>query len=152
MIYILASLLPCYFALKILKSQVELDENPRISGLYFIRETSKSLILSNSLTCCVRFNFQRLGESHLAGILTIHNSKSNAEFPDFLRIYAKYPYTWLNFGNDESGAGFKSSWLLEDTFKDTYFFWRTNIWHHICFSYAKSTSHVILIKVKIWLI
>ena len=65
------------------------------------------------------------------------------------RIYAKYPQTWLNFGNDENGTGYKSSWILRDLHKDTYLMWKTDTWHHICFSYSKPTSNVTLIKVRI---
>ena len=67
----------------------------------------------------------------------------------FQRIYAKYPQTWLNFGNDENGTGYKSSWILRDLHKDTYLMWKTDTWHHICFSYSKPTSNVTLIKVRI---
>ena len=65
------------------------------------------------------------------------------------RIYAKYPQTWLNFGNDENGTGYKSSWILRDLHKDTYLMWKIDTWHHICFSYSKPTSKVTLIKVRI---
>ena len=67
----------------------------------------------------------------------------------FQRIYAKYPQTWLNFGNDENGPGYKSSWILRDLHKDTYLMWKTDTWHHICFSYSKPTSKVTYIKVRI---
>ena len=73
------------FALKIYKSQLELGENRAISGLHYKKTNNGNLVLSNSLTCCIRINFKRLSRSHTARILTIANSKSTDEYPNFLR-------------------------------------------------------------------
>ena len=84
-IKLLYILLHYTFALKIYKSQLELGENRAISGLHYEKTNNGNLVLSNSLTCCIRINFKRLSRSHTARILTIGNSKSTDEYPNFLR-------------------------------------------------------------------
>ena len=106
------------------------------------------LLVSESLTTCVRMNFQRLGSGGSARILVIGNS--NYPSRDFLRIYASYPETWFGYGNHEKGTGHKGSWLLKDSVKDTsgFLIWKTYVWHHICFAYETSSSKISFIKVK----
>ena len=140
-LYILHYLISSENALKIYKS----TNMAKISGLQYKKDGQENVILSHSLTTCIRFEFKRLSQSHLARILTIKNSKSQDIYPNFLRIYARYPETWMSFGNDELGTGYKSSWILKDIFIDSYLIWEINKWHHICFAYFKSKSEVILI-------
>ena len=106
------------------------------------------LLVSDSLTACVRMNFQRLGSGGSARILVIGNS--NYPSRDFLRIYASYPETFFGYGNHEKGTGHKGSWLLKDSVKDIsgFLIWKTYVWHHICFAYEKSSSKISFIKVK----
>ena len=60
----------------------------------------------------------------------------------FMRLYARYPYTHFHFGNTES------SWIIRDILTDSYQIWKINKWHHICFSYSESNSHISLVKVR----
>ena len=60
----------------------------------------------------------------------------------FIRLYARYPYTHFHFGNTES------SWIIKDILTDSYQIWKINKWHHICFSYSESNSHISLVKVR----
>ena len=59
-----------------------------------------------------------------------------------MRLYARYPYTHFHFGNTES------SWIIRDILTDSYQIWKINNWHHICFSFSESNSHISLVKVR----
>ena len=132
-------------ALKIYQSNISYQDENVVSGLYYKKEIEQNVIFSQSLTTCVRFNFKRLRDS--SRIIVIRNSNSQI-YPDFLRMYARYPQTWINFGNHEHGIGSKASWILRDPATNSYLIWRTNKWHHICFSYSKSNSFVSFVKVR----
>ena len=52
------------FALNIYKSQLPLEVEDGISGLQYSNENQKHIILSKSLTCCIRFKLMRLSEGY----------------------------------------------------------------------------------------
>ena len=132
-------------ALKIYQSNVGFQNEKVISGLFYKKQTRQNIILSQNMTICVRFNFKRL--SHLSQIIAIKNSNSQND-PNFLRIRARYPESWINFGNSEHGTGSKSSWILHDPKLNSYSIWETYKWHHICFSFLKMNSFISLVKVR----
>ena len=143
-IIILCNLIMNSSSLKIFESTVGLEDKIAISGLQYKKKSNEKVELTHSLTGCVRINFQRLDGLDVDGssrILIIGNS--NYPSRDFLRMYAKYPITWFGYGNHELGKGFKGSWPLKDPVKNNFLIWRTNVWHHICTAYTKTSSHMV---------
>ena len=60
-LYLLCCLFGCNTAIKIFESSVHLEVENLISGLRYKRPNDEKVMLSNSLTVCIRFNLKRLG-------------------------------------------------------------------------------------------
>ena len=117
-------------------NNVDIDKRI-ISGLHFKNNIEENIILSNSLTLCIRLRISKLAQDNSAKLIIIQNKKY-----EFFHLRAKYPETWFTFGNSNFGRGFKGSWILYDPLRNGYLLWILNKWHHICFSYSKQDSRV----------
>ena len=145
-IYLLCFLFGCNTTIKIFESTVHLEVENIISGLRYKRPNDKKVMLSNSLTVCIRFNLKRLGYGESVKLFAIGSSKVKDE-PSFSQISVD-PITWFEYGNQELGCGYKSSWILRDPAKNSYLIWKPVYWHHICFAYSKPNFHVSFVKVS----
>ena len=132
-------------ALKMFKSNDNDTGENVISGLqYKSKQDEKTPVLSNSLTVCIRFNIKRYGVwRNRAQILTIRNKKSI-----FLEMLARYPKAWLVLGNSNHGNEFTFWRMLYDPKRKSYPMWKMNIWHHVCMSYSKKSSHISFMQVS----
>ena len=105
-------------SLEIYKSTVPLGENEMISGLHYQKSADqKNVVLTNSITVCLRFNFKRLSSGNKARIFAIANPyvpKPGEWTKDFLYMYARYPATWFNFGYMEKGNGYFTGRVFKD--------------------------------------
>ena len=124
-------------ALKVYKNVP--NENPGAqSGLHFLK-TNQNIVISGSVSFCVRFRFQELSWS--TRLWEIKKPNSNA----FMWLSPNHPTTFFFFGQSESGETFNQ--VLKDPGKDTFILWFLNTWHQMCFSFDKSLSFIRLIKV-----
>ena len=108
------------------------------SGLHF-QNANQNIVISGSVTFCVRFRFQELSWS--TRLWEIKEPGSNA----FMWLSPNYPTTFFFFGQSASGETFNQ--VLKDPGKDTFILWFLNTWHQMCFSFDKSLSFIRLIKV-----
>ena len=108
------------------------------SGLHF-QNANQNIVISGSVTFCVRFRFQELSWS--TRLWEIKKPNSNA----FMWLSPNYPTTFFFFGQSESGETFNQ--VLKDPGKDTFILWFLNTWHQMCFSFDKRLSFIRLIKV-----
>ena len=132
-------------ALKMFSSKDNDDEENVISGLrYKSKQDEKRPVLSNSLTVCIRFNIKRLGSwRNLASIIQIGNEK----FYLFWFV-AQYPESWIGLGNSNHGKESVIGRILYDPKRKSYPMWKLYVWHHICMSYSKKSSHISFVKVS----
>ena len=142
-ILLFSSLVSNLISLKIFKSHNVNSDKEIVRGLHYKKQSEKDITFSNSLTFCIRLNIRRLHNDNFAKLLIIQNTEY-----EFFRLNARYPETWLKFGNSNKGNGFKGSWILYDPLENDYLTWRLNKWHHICFSYSKQASHISLVRVR----
>ncbi len=93
------------------------------------------------LSICVRFNFKIL----MDGKSTVYQIESEAGWKlAYLNVGDKI--TFIGFGKDIDGN--IPSWIVQKKGSRDYKKWSTNKWHHICMSYDRSTSHVIVVMVR----
>ena len=131
-------------ALKVYHSKNVDLSNSIVSGLHYKKSIEEKTSFSNSLTVCIRLRIRGLVKGYdSTKLLIIENTKYN-----FFHLHAAYPETWFVFGNSNLGKGFKSSWILKDSLRNSYLIWRLNRWHHICFSYSKQDSRVGFVMVR----
>ena len=135
--FLLTFLFSRSIALQVYNSDnVDIDKKI-VSGLHFKNVIEENIVLANSLTVCIRLRISKLAQDNAAKLIIIQNTKY-----EFFHLRAKYPETWLSFGNSNFGKGFRSGWILYDPLRNSYILWRLNKWHHICFSYSKQDSRV----------
>ena len=130
-------------ALKMFSSKDNDDEENIISGLHYkSKQDEKRPVLSNSLTVCIRFNIKRLGSwRNFATIFQIGNEKFS-----FFSLVAQYPESWIGLGNSNHETWFGR--ILYDPKRKGYPMWKLYIWHHICMSYSKKSSHISFVQVR----
>ena len=109
------------------------------SGLHFQKE-NQNIVISGSVTFCVRFRFQELSWS--TKLWEIKKPNSNA----FMWLSPRYPETFFFFGQSINGETFNQ--VLKDPERNTFILWFLNTWHHMCFSFDKSLSFTRFIKVS----
>ena len=136
-------LLSNVIALKMFSSKDNDDEENIISGLHYkSKQDEKRPVLSNSLTVCIRFNIKRLGSwRNFATIFQIGNEKFS-----FFSLVAQYPESWIGLGNSNHETWFGR--ILYDPKRKGYPMWKLYIWHHICMSYSKKSSHISFVQVR----
>ena len=115
----------------------------RQHGLHYLKQ-NQTATFTNSVTFCLRFNYQRFGDWHKARIWTI---KEPGSWVYFLVLNAQYPATWLLFGNNHRSNA-HSNWVLKDPITNDFNMWRMNTWHSLCIAYNKKTSHIAVVKVS----
>ena len=127
-------------ALKVYKNVP--NENPGAqSGLHFLK-TNQNIVISGSVSFCVRFRFQELSWSTRLWEIKKPNTKiTNA----FMWLSPNYPTTFFFFGQSASGETLNQ--VLKDPGKNTFILWFLNTWHQMCFSFDKSLSFIRLVKV-----
>ena len=95
------------------------------------------------------FEIVRLSSGNDARIMSISNEFEpglGVISHDFLDLFARYPATWLNFGNIEKGDGYFTAYIIRDPVLDTYMVYQANKWHHICFAYSSQESRISYVK------
>ena len=135
-------LLSNVIALKIFKSNKNDNGEKMISGLHYKSKVDDIRpVLSNSLTICIRFNIERYGtKNNPAQILTIKNKKFT-----FFGLQAKYPTPFIMLGNSKDRI---LRFLYGPRRRISYPIWKLYIWHHVCFSYSKKSSHISVVQVR----
>ena len=138
-------LLSNVIALKMFSSKDNDDEENVISGLHYkSKQDEKRPVLSNSLTVCIRFNIKRLGSwRNFASIFQIGNEKFS-----FLWFGAQYPESWIALGNSNHEKESVMGRILYDPKRKSYPMWKLYVWHHICMSYSKKSSHISFVQVR----
>ena len=136
---LLVFLISDIISLKIYKSNVELSNVKLIAGLTYKKDIKQNICLSSDFTICIRAKLRRLAYDDSAMLLLIENSKNTR----FLKLFARYPATWFKFGNPNL-----LSWILRDTWRNSYLIWKIEKWNHICFSYSDSNAYINFVKVS----
>ena len=146
--------LPCFLlcrnnAIRIFRSTANLEVGTTDYGLRYKKPNDENVILSNSLTVCIRFNAKILAKDYQTmKLFAIGSSKKyGPSFPSFSQMSVR-PTTWFEYGNQELGCGYKAGWILRDPVKNSYMLWIPDYWHHICFAYSKPNFHVSFVKVS----
>ena len=131
-------LLSNVIALKIFKSNKNDNGEKMISGLHYKSKVDDIRpVLSNSLTICIRFNITRYGtKTNFAQILKIKT---------FFGLQAKYPTPFIMLGNSKDRI---KRFLYGPRRRISYPIWKLYIWHHVCFSYSKKSSHISVVQVR----
>ena len=111
----------------------------RQHGLHYLKQ-NQTATFTNSVTFCLRFNYKRFGIWNEAVIWKIKE-------PGLLILSARYPATWLHFGNNHRPNA-HSNWVLQDPNTNDFNMWRMNTWHSLCIAYNKKTSHIAVVKVS----
>ena len=138
-------LLSNVIALKMFKSNSNDNGEEIISGLHYKSKVDDiRLVLSNSLTICIRFNIKRYGTKmkNTAQILEIENKKFT-----LLGLRATYPTSTL-FWTKSNSKDKILRWLYDPKRRISYPMWKLYIWHHVCYSYSKKNSHISFVRVR----
>ena len=138
-------LLSNVIALKFFKSNKNDNGEKIISGLHYQSKVDDIRpVLSNSLTICIRFNIKRYGTKikNPAQILEIDNKK----FVLF-GLRATYPRTTIFLENSISKDNILK-FVYDPRRRTGYPMWKLYIWHHVCFSYSKKSSHISFVRVR----
>ena len=118
-------LVPTYItSIKIYKSELPLSANTSLPiGLHYIKQENEKVAFSNSITFCARINYKRLGQMDysLGGASRIFHIKGPSEsghswYDAFLWVDARYPNTWIGFGNSGKPMSY-SNWILYEPIK-----------------------------------
>ena len=115
----------------------------RQHGLHYLKQ-NQTATFTNSITFCLRFNYQQFGKGAETRIWEI---KEPGSWVHFMFISAQYPATWFFFGNN-FGQNAESNWVLKDPLTNDFNIWRMNTWHSVCIAYNKENSHIAFIKVS----
>ena len=132
-------------ALRIYESNHASKGEKIITGLHYKRQENENPILTNSISVCVRVNWQRLGKIDTVPLIIIPSSDKTY----FLDIDARYPdsYVWLDIL--KYGKPSYISKGLRDPVSNSNLIWRLYRWHHICFSYSKQKSQIRFVMVSV---
>ena len=60
---------------------------------------------------------------------------------------AEYPDSFLSFGHPRARGSF-ASWLVRCATTGDHEIWNINVWHHVCFAFNSSNSHVVFVQVS----
>ena len=144
-VFLILTFVGLTYALKVHQSTTTLP-NEKVSGLYLQNELEQ-VTYSNSLTACVRFNynsFAKPGSGRYANIFQVPNLHSTKSF---FFASAGYLGTWLYFGLYDKNA--YSNWVVREQYDLEYkTIWIINTWHHVCFAFDHQKSSVVLVKVN----
>ena len=114
-----------------------------MSGIHF-QNTIGTVVSNNDLSVCARVNYYKLNPVQQKAILfdfqVTHETSDSLE--PFLWFFASYhPASWFGFHRF-------ANWVLREL-PDNYRIWTINIWHHVCLTFLKSKSKVVVVKVKV---
>ena len=138
-------LLSKVIALKIFKSNKNDNNENIISGLHYNSKVDDTMpVLSHSLTICIRFKIKRYGTKikNPAQIFEIENK----EFT-FLGLRATYPTSTIFWSKPNSNDKILR-FVYDPRRRISYPMWKLYIWHHVCFSYSKKSSHISFVRVR----
>lgn len=113
-----------------------------VSGLHFVPGHLLK-VYDHSLSACVRINYKRF--KSYTGATILHFGDLNLARP-FVNLAAGYPWTFPDLGLYLKEKGY-DNWILREL-PENYIVWTTNKWHHVCLSYSKVNSSVIVVKVQ----
>lgn len=115
----------------------------KVSGLHFLNDHS-SKVDGHNLSACVRINYKRF--KSYTGATILHFGDITLARP-FVNLAAGYPWTFPDLGIYLKEKGY-DNWILREL-PDNFIVWTTNKWHHVCLSYSKVNSRIIVVKVQI---
>ena len=115
----------------------------KVSGLHFLNDYS-SKVDDHNLSACVRINYKRF--KSYTGATILHFGDIALARP-FVNLAAGYPWTFPDLGIYLKEKGY-DNWILREL-PDNFIVWTTNKWHHVCLSYSKVNSRIIVVKVQI---
>ena len=128
-------------ALKVYHSLLPVDSDSGLAGLHYLKQ-NQSVSFTNSLTYCLRFKYQKLGDQSFIWFIGEPGSWVNS-----MILRAQYPATWFLFGPTYQHFG-HSNWIVKDPITNEFDIWRTNNWHHLCISYDKVNNLLSMTKVN----
>ena len=103
-----------------------------------------SKVDGHNLSACVRINYKRF--KSYTGATILHFGDIALARP-FVNLAAGYPWTFPDLGIYLKEKGY-DNWILREL-PDNFIVWTTNKWHHVCLSYSKVNSRIIVVKVQI---
>ena len=131
------------WSLKVYHSLLPIDSDSGLAGLHFLKQNQSAAVsFTNSLTYCLRFKYQKLGEQSYIWYIGAPGS-----WVYLMKLSAAYPATWFHFGANYRENGY-SNWILKDPIKNQFDIWYTNKWQHVCIAYDKVNNLLAMTKVK----
>ena len=110
------------------------------SGLHFQKQ-DLSVKLSGSLALCVRFWFERFDWNSV-----LWDIRNPNDWVIFFQLRTNYKKSMAYFGNFWGPAQKIST--IKDLETGEFNIWHPSRWHHLCYAYDKSSSHIGLVKVN----
>ena len=129
------------WSLKVYHSLLPVDSDSGLAGLHYLKQ-NQSVSFTNSLTYCLRFKYQKLGEQAFIWYIGAPGS-----WVYLMKLSAAYPATWFHFGPTYQDMGY-SNWILKDPIKNQFDIWYTNKWQHLCIAYDNVNNSLTITKVN----
>ena len=116
------------------------------SGFRYSKQQNLNIgqITKNNLTFCIRFNYKTLED------ILLFKFKPKISESKFTYLHIVYPKSFFGLGlTNDDGQSVSSSWILKNPDTNDFNIWFAFKWHHVCFAYESTKSHISVVKVNI---
>ena len=107
--------------------------------------TTNSNFCQISLLLKVSKSSKRLGTFQISFYI-VTNSRTPNDWVKFFQLRTEYKKSMAFFGNFWGPA--QSIYIIKDLETGEFNIWHPSRWHHLCYAYDKSSSHIGLVKVN----